>query len=279
MAEAAGGGLWPGAAPPPCVLVTRVQPQADAWVQALHALGVPAVALPLLQVAPVADSGPVRAAAQGLAGCAAVMFVSPAAVRHWWAAQAPAHRPAPAWPAGVLAAAVGPGTVAALRAAGVPAAQIVAPPPEAPSFDSEALWPLLQARRDWAGTRVLVVRGEGGGRDWLADAWRAAGAQVQAVAAYRREAPALAPAQRQALARALATPARHCWLFSSSEALGHLPDVAPGVDWSAAQALATHARIAEAARRLGFGRVGLVAPSPNAVRAWLLGLPPPLTAA
>ncbi|MDQ3273162.1 MAG: uroporphyrinogen-III synthase, partial [Pseudomonadota bacterium] len=41
------------------------------------------------------------------------------------------------------------------------------------------------------------------------------------------------------------------WLFSSSEAVGHLP---PG-DWSQGRALATHPRIAEAARAAGWGVV------------------------
>ena len=54
-------------------------------------------------------------------------------------------------------------------------------------------------------------------------------------------------------------------MFSSSEAVGHLPALAPGADWSASRALATHPRIAEAAGSLGCGRVDTVSPSPEAV--------------
>jgi uroporphyrinogen-III synthase len=42
------------------------------------------------------------------------------------------------------------------------------------------------------------------------------------------------------------------WLFSSSEAIAHLPI---GLDWGQARALATHPRIAQAAREAGFGQV------------------------
>jgi uroporphyrinogen-III synthase len=69
------------------------------------------------------------------------------------------------------------------------------------------------------------------------------------------------------LAQALAAPAAHAWLFSSSEAARHLPDLAPSTDWSSAWALATHERIADAARGLGFGLVERVDPSPAAVSA------------
>jgi uroporphyrinogen-III synthase len=244
----------------PRVLVTRPQPQADDWVVQLQALGLSAAALPLLQTSAAGDPARLQAALDQLPGCTLVMFVSPNAVAHWRAA-------APAgwqWPPGVLAGATGPGTQAALQAAGVPVSAIVAPPADAERFDSEALWAVLQGLRSWAGARVQVVRGVGG-RDWLADTMRQAGAQVYFVEAYRRTAPVPGPTGQQRLVAALADPARHVWLFSSSEAVGHLATLAPGADWSRAWALATHPRIAEAARALGCGRVDPVAPTPEAV--------------
>ena len=262
----------------PLLLVTRPQPQADEWVASLRALGLRAVALPLLGIAPPADPAPVRAAWAVLAGTATdnatghppgqepacspslVMFVSPSAVDRFFALK-PAGL---AWPAGVIAAGTGPGTGRALLAANVPAAAVLTPPDDGDRFDSEALWVVLRSRVHWAGSAALIVRGEGG-RDWLADTLRRQGASVHFVEAYRRTVPVLdAPAQA-ALQQALAQPAACCWLFSSSEAVGHLPALAPGVDWSPAVALATHPRIAAAARRLGFGRVVQVPPSPEAV--------------
>ncbi len=45
------------------------------------------------------------------------------------------------------------------------------------------------------------------------------------------------------------------WLFSSSEAIANLGRLLPQQDWSGARAIATHERIAQAARNAGFGVV------------------------
>lgn len=244
------------------VIVTRPQPQAAQWVDQLAALGTPAAALPLLGIADTPDAAAVSTAWQQLPACALAMFVSPSAVERF-----AAHRPpGTGWPDGVLAGSTGPGTQAALRNAGVPDEAIVTPPAEAGRFDSEALWAELVRRRDWTGTQALIVRGEGG-RDWLAATLAQHGARVHFVEAYRRTAPVLDGGGRALLQQALAEPALHAWLFSSSEAARHLPALAPGADWADAWALATHDRIAEAARGLGFGRVERVDPSPAAVSA------------
>jgi uroporphyrinogen-III synthase len=235
------------------VIVTRPREQAQAWVESLRARGVDAVALPLIDIAESPDRSALDAAWSTLLaadGPRAVMFVSANAVRAFWAG-APAGA---TWPGGVLAAAPGPGTAAALRAAGVPPACLVQPSADAPQFDSEHLWPEL-ARHDWVGRRVLIVRGEAG-RDWLAERWQAAGAQVEHVAAYRRQPPDWDADDQARLDAVQLDPASHAWLFSSAQAIRHLLERAgPGASWTAHTALATHPRIAEAARRAGFGRV------------------------
>jgi uroporphyrinogen-III synthase len=257
------------------LIVTRPAAQAAAWVGALRALGVDAVALPLIAIGPPADAALVETAWQGLHSAALVMFVSANAVAQFFALRPPG----PSWPEGVRAAATGPGTSAALRRAGVPAACVVEPPASAESFDSEALWAQM-AGEDWASRRVLVVRGEDG-RDWLADQLGARGATVDFVAAYRRLAPQPEPAERALLERALAAPQAHLWLFSSSEAVGNLCRLAPGADWAQARAAVSHPRIARAAREAGFGQVCAVAPSMAAVAALASALPrlPPGTLA
>jgi len=243
------------------LIVTRPAPQALPWVQRLQALGQPAQALPLIAIGAPQDTAPVRAAWAALEGCALLMFVSANAVQQFFAL-----RPAGAlWPPGLLAGATGPGTAAALRAQGLAEDAIVEPPADAPSFDSEALWARL-SQRDWAGRRVLVVRGEDG-RDWLAETLRGRGAEVGFVAAYRRLAPTLDSDGQALLAAALARPDQHLWHFSSSEAVLHLQALAPAADWRHSGALASHPRIAQAARALGFGRVDQVAPRPEAVAA------------
>lgn len=241
-------------------LVTRPQPQADDWVQRLRVAGQPAAALPLLAISSATEPAAVARAFAALRPDALVVCVSPNAVT-----QALACLPGGRWPAGVRAAGVGPGTRAALRAAGVPEAAITAP--TSPPYESEALWALLQ-REPWAGRHVLIVRGDGG-REWLAQTLRAAGAQVQPVQAYGRRLPLWTPAERALAQAALEAPADHIWLLSSSEAVAALNPLLPGADWHASRALASHPRIAEAARTVGFGRVSVAAPELPAVLAAL----------
>jgi len=121
----------------------------------------------------------------------------------------------------------------------------------------------------WAGRPAWIVRGNGG-RDWLGEQLRAAGADVRVLQSYARAAPSLAPAERALLEAALAEPARWTWMFSSSEAIDNLQALAPSARWDAGRALASHPRIAERARTLGFGSVTTIAPSPAAVAAALL---------
>lgn len=266
------------------VLITRPAEQAGDWVERLAGEGIEAAALPLLGIVPVEDAQPVVDAWGSLPQRDLAMFVSANAVAHFFA-----RRPAGVdWPGQALAAAPGPGTAAALRAAGVPAAQVVQPAADAPSFDSESLWAELSRRGPWAGRSVLIVRGgreaaeegaaapgqagwggaEGDGREWLSQMLRGEGAQVDAVATYRRGAPRWDTAEQAVWQQALAAPRRHVWWFSSSEAIAHLQSITagearPGVavaPWRESAALATHPRIAEAARRAGFEVVLEVVP-------------------
>ena len=245
------------------VIVTRPPSQAASWVARLRECGVDACALPLIGIAPVDDAAPLHAAWHALPATALVMFVSANAVEHFFAAAPPGWR----WPASTRAGSTGPGTSAALRAAGVPERSVVEPPADAPRFDSEALWARLDGE-DWGGRRALVVRGEEG-RDWLAETLRCRGAQVDFVAAYRRQPPEPDAAGQALIDQALAAPASHLWLFSSSEALGHLCRLRPGADWGASRAAASHPRIVQSALDAGFGRVQALPAQADAVAAWL----------
>lgn len=245
-------------APPPLVLVTRPPREAARWVADLRQRGLAAQSLPLIAIGPAPDPEPLRQAWHHLPDYAAVMFVSGNAVAHFFAQAAP--ETLARWRSGQLATRAwspGPGTSEALQQAGLAATQIDAPPAEASQFDSEALWTCVQAQLQ-AGQRVLIVRGSdaegrGAGRDWLAQQLAAAGVAVAQVVAYRRLPPALGAAQL-ALARQAAQDGS-VWLFSSSEAIGQLLRCLPAQDWSHARAVATHPRIAQAARRAGFGVV------------------------
>lgn len=227
------------------VIVTRPQPQADAWVARLRAEGFDAVALPLIEIVPTPDRAAVESVWRTLASRALVVFVSPGAVDAFFAARPPDG----AWPAVLPAGSVGPGTTQALRARGV--GSVVEPPAASTQFDSEALWAQLESR-DWRGARALIVRGDGG-REWLAERLRERGAEVELLAAYARRAP---PLDAGVLGPAIRAPHAHAWLFSSSQAIDHLEAALPAAtDLSRGRAVATHPRIAERARRLGLGDV------------------------
>jgi uroporphyrinogen-III synthase len=246
------------------IVVTRPEPQAAKWVELLRQRGVDAIALPLMRIVAAQPlQSQVHEVWHKLPGYHLVMFVSPNAVSHFFSD----FLPGVPWPAGPGAAATGPGTVAALREAGVPAESIAAPALDAPQFDSRSLWTELRDH-DWRGAQALIVRGEDG-RDWLADTLRAAGASVEMLEAYRRAEPAWEEAQLAVLDEALAQPNAHAWFFSSSQAIGHLLAQLRTLDrtppWQRMHALVTHPRIEQTALGAGFAQVRTVAPTVDAV--------------
>jgi uroporphyrinogen-III synthase len=245
----------------PRALITRPEPEASQWVQALAARGIAAAALPLMAIAPASDPQALAAVQRRLADYTAVMLVSGNAARHFFESnqalalmqQAQAAIKTRVW-------SPGPGTASVLRALGVPAERIDQPAAEARQFDSESLWERVGPGVS-AGDRVLVVRGSepganatGSGRDWLSAQIRAAGGEVDFVVAYTRAAPQFTHDQL-ALARSTAATGGPLWVLSSAQALGHLCAALPDQRWDGARALATHPRIAEAARAAGFGAV------------------------
>lgn len=239
----------------PTLVVTRPRQQCAAWLARLADLGVPAVALPLIDILPARDPGPVRAAWALLPSIDLAVFVSPNAVEQFFG-----HAAGQGWPGETLAACVGPGSAQALGAHGVPAARIVQPAAGASSLDSEHLWEQLAERRDWSGAQVLLLRGDGG-REWLAERLTQAGATVQAVTVYHRSGPSLSADEQALLGAIQGAPHRYVWLFSSAEAVGHLQ----GGAMAGQRAIATHPRIADAARAAGFSPVVLARPAPEAV--------------
>lgn len=253
----------------PLLLVTRPAREAARWVQDLHAVGLAAQALPLIDIGPAPDAAAVAKVRRGLASFRAVMFVSANAVEGLLGAADASD--IVRWPAGgqgPRAWATGPGTRQALRAAGVPPALIDAPAADAAQFDSEALWARVHKQVS-PGVRVLIVRGgdaqgRAAGRNWLAGELASAGARVETLVAYVRRPPVWTEAQRTAAASPGAW-----WLLSSSEALANLTVVLPGYDAAGARALCTHPRIADAARAAGFGRVETVRPLVESVAAFL----------
>jgi uroporphyrinogen-III synthase len=242
------------------VIVTRPVEQAGPWVDALTAQGLFAESFPLIEIADALDDVQRHALHARAAQMDVCMWVSSNAVGHFFKQNMPLAQQNNARAAinnivsmqHIRHWATGPGTVAALQQHGIASAQIDAPDVQAAQWDSEALWQHVAAQIQ-PSKQVLILRGEDVGtpsasRDWLAQQIRAAGGVVELAAVYQRRAPQFSAAQM-----AWAHEAAHngsVWVFSSSQAVTHLPAIAGG--WSQARCIVTHPRIAQAAQVKGF---------------------------
>ncbi len=273
------------------LLLTRPKPEAKQWASALRDSGYAVELLPLIETCPptaAEDQKSLRYWREHWPTASAVMTVSPAAVRWFFGSETENPR------LSNLGADLsstrwwcpGPGTAnvlkPVLKGLGVSAAKIDSPGEDAPQFDSEALWKVVQ-QQVTPHSRILVVRGrsrfgqdggfdaqsrpEGDGRQWLLDQCRIKGAEVHTCVAYERRSVLWSEAQLSA-ARNSDSPGT-AWIFSSSESIELLQQRLAGHDWSGSTALATHPRIASAATALGFGVVISCRPGLSDVRSAL----------
>lgn len=159
----------------PSVLVLRPRPGADETVEALRQHGIPARALPVLELVPRPETAALRALVQRLDEFDLVVFVSPAAVRfgmQWIDAYWPQYPVRTGW------LAVGERTRQELEAwsirAGVPE-------------DEETAQGLLDSPQLQVPgpERVLLVRGEGG-REVLVEGLTARGIRVEHLVVHER---------------------------------------------------------------------------------------------
>jgi uroporphyrinogen-III synthase len=238
------------------VVITRPLTQADSLAQRVNALGRQAIVFPLLEIHPLKDQAPLRAALKDLTDYAMVAFVSPNAID---AAFAVLHASSCGWPDKVALAVMGEGSRHALARHGLTAANTtIVSPLDVQRTDSNTLLEALDIHA-LTGKKVLIVRGENG-RELLADALRAGGVTVDQVAAYRRVAPALDRARSAQLSSMLDT--QSDWLVTSSEALRILMQMVKqvaGVNGVAKmqqqKIIVPHARIVETAQMLGFRQI------------------------
>ncbi|WP_199543513.1 fused uroporphyrinogen-III synthase HemD/membrane protein HemX [Paraburkholderia kururiensis] len=245
-------------------VITRPAGQSASLLVRLAEEGIDALEFPLIAIGPAADEAPLREAFASLDRYALVVFVSPNAVDHAFA------RYGAIWPHALPIGVVGPGSVAALARHGVaaPAYRVISPAQassddDAARFDSEALFAAIETtlgERALEGKRVLIVRGDGG-REWLAERLREAGAEVQPVAAYRRIVPEPSIAAWDRV-HALLAGKPHVWLVTSSEGVRNLDELArehlTAGELAAlrrAPLVTPHPRIAETARGLGFDSI------------------------
>ena len=243
------------------IVVTRPQAQAAPLAEAIMAAGGSPLIFPLLEISPAADPRPLAEAAARLGDYAVAVFISPNAADH----ALPALLAPGPWPAMLVPAAVGQGTVKFLAERGIEGC--IAPTER---FDSEALLelPELSAERV-AGKRIAIFRGDGG-RELLADTLRARGATVDCITCYRRSGPSAGMAPLIAAWRAGRLDAL---TVSSSEGLRYLVDALDAEGRAFLQKtplFVPHARIAENARALGLSNIILTAAADAGILAGLV---------
>ena len=233
------------------ILVTRPAAQAAGLAALIAGRGGEAVCFPLIGIAAPDDWQALDAAGARLESYTLVLFISPNAV-DFGLSRLLARR---CWPAGLRAAAIGPGTVRRLADFGID--DVIVPRER---FDSEALLALetMQAQ-EVQGRRVLILRGNGG-RELLADTLRARGAEVECVTCYRRT----APRDNAKVMSLLCNNQLDAVTLSSSEGLRNLLDLLDTDGRARLQALPVfvpHQRIAGEGARLGLRRMVLTAPA------------------
>ncbi|MDP2227169.1 MAG: uroporphyrinogen-III synthase [Moraxellaceae bacterium] len=192
------------------ILNTRPAHQSGDLSAALRAAGATVSELPLIAITPLALPADAERLLLDLDRFNGVFFVSANAARLALDAVAGFW---PQWPYRLPAYAVGQRTAVALEDAGL----TVITPEQA---DSEGLLALPELA-EVSGQRFLLLRGESG-RELLADTLRARGAQVEIIGLYRRDLPADACQQWQALTPS--TP--DVIVLTSPDALRHWQQVA-----------------------------------------------------
>lgn len=227
------------------VLLTRPRDRARSLRERLDHAGALTSEIPVLDIVPVPIDPVTRSLAQNLDEFGIVIFVSRAAAEFavelfsgWW----------PQWPAGLTWVAVGGGTATHLEAAGLE----VVRPVNGETENSEGLLE-LPVLRSVSGVRVLLCRGEGG-RGLIAEGLRDRGAVVEELVLYRRERPSRGSAELRELLGGIGIDAI---LIYSVDSLRNLVEMAGGREkqLKLTRVLAPGARVADAAREMGFREV------------------------
>lgn len=227
------------------ILVTRPAGQAEELCTAVRAMGLAVHCLPMLQILPLEKLAPEqRNQVLTLDHYQHVIFVSANAVRYGMACIESCW---PQLPVGLEWYAVGAGTARLLSAFGVSAHT------PGSAMTSEGLLALPQLQQV-QGTRVLVVKGEGG-RQALAGELSHRGARVDELACYRRAAPELAPGE---LPLKLSQWDIGVVMISSGEGLGNMLALlrsAETTNFSYITLVVPSPRVAEMAHEAGFEQV------------------------
>ena len=265
------------------IVITRPSGQARQQLELLNnaieqngiSASVNIISLPLLTIVPKENELLADHIASSLGSADLAIFVSPNAIesvmrlleRDWQALSRKVI------PIGVM----GGSSRSALKHHGIGLEDTPTPvfmPHEPEKLDSEGLWQELQKLDwDWTAKKIIIFKGDGG-REWLADTLKKAGATVEAISTYSRVPLDLDNSAWQSIREIDFSSS--LWLLTSSEAVRYLGSVAKdqlSQSLSHATALCPHDNIADAAEAIGFGEVFTTEPGDDALikatLAWL----------
>ncbi len=248
--EALAGGSLRGALAGMRVVVTRPAGPGEDLARCLEAEGAQVMRFPTLEIAGIGDPGPALRLIDRLEQFELAMFVSANAVSHGLATV----RSRRAWPERLRNVAVGPGTAAALREAGL---EVHLQPSE--QFDTEGVLALADlGSKSVAGSQIVIFRGRGGLSD-LGDALRARGARVEYAEVYERRLPHADPRKLREAGRRGAIDSI---VVTSGAALRNLFLLIgePDREWLVQVTLVVASeRLAEIALQLGLARAPVIA--------------------
>ena len=230
------------------LLITRPVMPASRTATRVAALGATPLIFPTLIIEPPASSAPLKAALAKIGDYYAALFVSPSAAEMALAAMSSTPFKLPA---SLLVFAPGPGTAEELSRLGVARVEM----PES-SFDSEGLLALPSLLATAVkGKRIVIFRGNDG-RELLREELVKRGATVDAITAYHRRAPNTPATGLLELLRGGKVNAISAM---SSDAIANLVPLIPALEREkilfTIAVYASHARIVESARALGFRNV------------------------
>lgn len=182
------------------------------------------------------------------------------------------------WPTHLKLALIGGGSEKIILESRFKPTLIVKPANEE-QWDSEGLWLQLFAQeKKWAGKKVLIVRGDSG-RDWLVSRLEFEKADVRLISIYKRKnldrndeywQNFLKMWESLSSSRALNESKPLIWVMSSSLACQYLSQTLitlglKEVILSQSIALATHEKIAQTAKDIGFSRVMHILPGQESI--------------
>jgi uroporphyrinogen-III synthase len=182
------------------------------------------------------------------------------------------------WPTHLKLALIGGGTEKIILESRFKPYLIVKPANEE-QWDSEGLWlQLFEQEKNWDGKKVLIVRGDTG-RDWLVSRLESEKADVRLISIYKRQNLDRNDEYWQNFLKMWHTMPRSevinenkplIWLMSSSLACQYLSQTLmtlglKEVILSQSIALATHEKIAQTAKDIGFSRVINILPGQESI--------------